>query len=104
MLKRGDERFPIKDRKIEPGTPASVGRRILDIRPVALPKLAYEPDKRPFVIAETKAASRAAVTRAESALKALKADPKEGDVRSARAERGGAERGKGKSRRRCWRH
>jgi hypothetical protein len=75
MLKRGDERFPIKDKKIEPGAPAAFGGR-LDIRPIELPKFAYEPDKRPFVVAETKAASLAAVKKAEAALKTLKAGSK----------------------------
>lgn len=77
MLKRGDERFPIKDLKIEPGTPAALGGGLV-IRPIELPLLAYEPDKRPFVIAETKAASLTSVAQAEAALKALKADPKKG--------------------------
>ncbi len=72
MLKRGDERHPIKDRKIEPGVPAIFGGAFKP-EPVALPKFAYEPDQRPFVIAETNAASRALVAKAETALQSLKA-------------------------------
>ncbi len=72
LLKRGDERHPVKDRKIEPGVPAIFGGAF-EPESVALPRFAYEPDKRPFVIAETNAASRALVAGAEAALKSLKA-------------------------------
>ena len=72
MLKRGDERYPIKDKKIQPGAPAIFGG-VFKPKPVKLPKFAFQPDKRPFVIAETKAGSQDLVAKAETALKSLRA-------------------------------
>ncbi len=76
MLKRGDERYPIKDKKIGPGVPAIFGGS-LEIEPVKLPRLAWQPDKRPFVIAETNAACRAAIEKEKAAVAELRSREKQ---------------------------
>ena len=69
---RGDERNPDKSHVMEPGVPASLGG-VLDIKPVALPPHAVNPDRRDFVIQETVAASAKALAQAEAAVRASKA-------------------------------
>ncbi len=48
LFERGDERRPRKDVPIPPGVPQALGGS-LDIEPVRLPPLAYQPHKRAFV-------------------------------------------------------
>jgi hypothetical protein len=68
LFERGDDRKPLKDIAIEPSVPAALGRAGFEIAPVALPRAAYSPDKRPFVIEETKAASAQSIEQAATAL------------------------------------
>ena len=49
---RGDEHNPDKSRAIVPGVPEALGGAF-SVKPVPLPRLAYQPDKREFVIRET---------------------------------------------------
>ncbi len=49
VFRRGDGRYPLKDRAIEPGAPAALGGAPLSIEPVDLPAAAYYPQlRRPF--------------------------------------------------------
>jgi hypothetical protein len=68
LFVRGNEKQPDKDTICPPAVPAALGGPPLAIQPVPLPRDAYEPDRRAFVIAETRAAARQAVRSAESAL------------------------------------
>ncbi len=81
MFDRGDERYPLKDEVIPPGPPSALGGSF-SAKPVKLPLLASQPDKREFVradlIAKAEADLRAATSEAQknaaaSALAALKA-------------------------------
>ena len=65
LFKRGDERHPIKDRVIEPGVPATLGGQ-LKIRPVNLPPLAWQPDRREFVKKDLLAAAQKKVSNAKT--------------------------------------
>lgn len=51
LFHRGDERHPITNQVIAPGVPSSLGGRY-EAREVALPPLASQPDRRPFVISD----------------------------------------------------
>jgi hypothetical protein len=68
LFTRGDEKAPDKARLCPPATPAALGGPPLDIQPVPLPRDASQPDKRPFVIAEARAAALWAVRSADTAL------------------------------------
>ncbi len=63
LFVRGDEAHPDKRSPVAPVVPAALGGKFA-IEPVALPKLAFLPDKRAFVKADALAASRAAIERA----------------------------------------
>ncbi len=69
---RGDERTPDKDHPMSPGVLAALGGKFA-VQPVALPKLAWQPDQREFVLRETIAALDKAVTDAQTALTKLDA-------------------------------
>ncbi|MEP6757422.1 MAG: DUF1549 and DUF1553 domain-containing protein [Chthonomonadales bacterium] len=64
---RGDERNPDKSRALEPGLPSVFGAAF-EPKPVTLPRLAYQPDKRDFVIAESIAAAEKALQDAQKSL------------------------------------
>jgi hypothetical protein len=66
---RGDERSPDKTAALPPGTPSALGGTF-DIKPVALPRTAWQPDKRDFVVQETIAAAEAARAADRTALEA----------------------------------
>ncbi len=68
---RGDEARPDKSHPLQPGTPAVLGGSFR-IAPVPLPLAATCPDKRPFVIAEAKAAADRAVNGARQAADAAR--------------------------------
>lgn len=72
---RGDERFPVRDKQIEPGLPASVGGERFAYQSVALPLLAHKPERRPFVKRDMMGAETDAVGKAKSALAKLGSDP-----------------------------
>lgn len=65
LFKRGDERYPLKDRDIAPGIPAALGGK-LDIQPVSLPAPAWQPDQRAFVKKDLLAAAQAKVDAAKN--------------------------------------
>jgi hypothetical protein len=61
---RGNQNNPDKASPIPPGVPAALGGPEFKLEPVQLPLSAYCPDKRDFVIKETRAASAAAIPKA----------------------------------------
>src|SRR5207253_895634 len=69
---RGDERNPDPNREIKPGLPAFLAPNGLDIRPVKLPVLAYQPGTRPEIIATYRKQAEARLAAAKDA--AAKAD------------------------------
>ncbi len=69
---RGDDRTPDKTRPITPGVPEALGGKFGPVEPVKLPRLAYAPDRRPFVVQETLASSREAVSQAQAKLAAAR--------------------------------
>ncbi len=73
LFPRGDERNPDKTKAIEPGVPGAFGGAF-DIKEVSLTRLAYQPDKRQYVIRDLIAASSAAITEARTALDKLPKD------------------------------
>lgn len=82
MFERGDERRPMRDQAIVPGVPAALGGTYA-LEPVSLPRLAYRPERRSFVVEDmmsmaerkvTSAASPVAKQAASLRLAALKAE------------------------------
>ena len=69
---RGDERTPDKEHPLSPGVLAALGGKF-SVQPVALPKLAWQPDQRGFVLKESQAAAEKAVIEAQTALAKLAA-------------------------------
>ncbi|HMF18227.1 MAG TPA: DUF1549 domain-containing protein, partial [Gemmataceae bacterium] len=72
LLIRGDVLNPDKT-PLPPGTPELLGGGLGTIEPVALPKDAYAPDQRAFVIRENNAVNLEAVARARKELDAARA-------------------------------
>src|SRR5262249_5348711 len=66
VLLRGDDRTPDKT-PLSPGVPEALGGTF-EVKPVSLPRDAYDPDRRAFVIEETLAAARAEAERTKAAL------------------------------------
>jgi hypothetical protein len=66
LLERGDDRFPVKDKPIEPGVPAALGGA-LDVRLVKLPATAATPEKREYVRTALLKNAQAAVEKAAQA-------------------------------------
>ncbi len=62
VFTRGDDRLPEKE-PLEPAVPESLGGKLL-IQPIQLPREAYDPDRRDFVLREELAASERAVATA----------------------------------------
>lgn len=60
---RGDERKPDTNRVLQPGVPRSLGGHY-DLMPVVLPRIAAQPDRRPFVVADLLRDSEQAVEAA----------------------------------------
>ncbi|MCW3055975.1 MAG: multidrug resistance efflux pump, partial [Chthonomonadales bacterium] len=75
LFVRGDERNPDKTASLPPGIPSALGGTF-DIKPVALPQTAWQPDKRDFVVQETVAAAEAARTADRTALETATKAPK----------------------------
>src|SRR5262249_35832095 len=69
LFVRGDETQPDTSRALPAGTPVVLAGK-LDIQPVSLPVLAYNPDKRAFVIQESREGAERAVAAAIEAVKA----------------------------------
>jgi hypothetical protein len=72
LFLRGDDRTPDKT-PLEPGVPEALGGTF-DPKPVTLPRSAYAPDRRDFVVKETLAGSTDAVAKAKQALAAATGD------------------------------
>jgi hypothetical protein len=68
VFDRGDDRKPLKDQPVAPGVPAALGGEDFQPATVELPRWAYAPDQRPFVIDETLQAARQARLAAENRL------------------------------------
>jgi hypothetical protein len=64
LFLRGDDRTPHKT-PLAPGVPEGLGGGTLAVKPVALPRAAWAPDNRGFVVQETLAASAETVKTAE---------------------------------------
>src|SRR5262249_5673453 len=73
LFVRGDDRNPDRSKAIPPGVPEALGG-LYKVEPVPLPKAAYAPDRRPFVIEETLQGSAAAVEKAKADLAAARRD------------------------------
>ena len=69
---RGDERTPDKDHPMKPGVLSLLGGRF-DVTPISLPRAAWQPDQREFVVRENLAAASQAITDAEASLAKLPA-------------------------------
>jgi hypothetical protein len=66
LFVRGDDTKPDTSKKLEPGVPEVIAFREIDVTPVSLPKAAFEPERRPWVIDAHVAAAARAVADAES--------------------------------------
>ena len=73
FLRRGDERRPDTNRVMSPGIIQALGGKF-EPTPVTLPNFAAFPDKRPFVISETVAASETELQRSQAALQSSAAN------------------------------
>jgi hypothetical protein len=65
---RGDDRTPDKSKTIAPGVPEALGGKFGPFGPVKLPRLASSPDRRPFVVQETLAASAETLNQARAGV------------------------------------
>jgi Protein of unknown function (DUF1553)/Protein of unknown function (DUF1549) len=63
---RGDDRTPASN-PLSPGVPEALGGRFPEIYPVALPRDAYAPDRRAFVMSDDLAAAQKAIDEAHRA-------------------------------------
>ena len=73
VFRRGDDRYPQKDRSLKPGVPNALGGTFA-VKPVQLPAASYVPELRPELLAERIARAEAAVRKANSASKRAEAD------------------------------
>ena len=76
LLQRGDEHRPLTNAPIAPGVLSLLGGTF-KVAPITLPRFATQPDKREFVLKETRAAAEKTVTEAQAALAKLKLDAPE---------------------------
>jgi hypothetical protein len=70
LLVRGNEAMPDKDQPCEPRLPRAIHGPALDVKPVPLPRDAYEPDQRTFILKETLQAADARLLAAEQQVAA----------------------------------
>ncbi len=82
---RGDDLKPDTSRAIEPGVPQVLAFCGLGIRPVSLPKTAFEPQRRPWVIEAHLATAARAVAEAEAEHATERSLVTEQSVAAARA-------------------
>ncbi|MSR32541.1 MAG: DUF1553 domain-containing protein [Gemmataceae bacterium] len=71
LFARGDEKNPVKAKKITPGVPDFLSRGFVEIRPVDLPREAYEPELNPLVKENASRAIKEKVGQKEKELAAL---------------------------------
>ena len=69
---QGDSRNVVKDRIIPPGVPKILGGKPLDIQPVSLPPVAWNPARKAFIQTEERAKRTAAIATAESEVTAAR--------------------------------
>ena len=85
LFERGDEMLPVKTEPLAPAVPLSLGGGPIAISLVPLPGESYCPDKREFVVRETLASARDAVTQALAARdKAGASGPVQLEIEDAR--------------------
>jgi hypothetical protein len=70
FFNRGDERTPDKDHPMQPGVLSLLGGKF-DAKPITLPRLAWQPDQRDFVIKDSIAAAEQVISEAQTALEKL---------------------------------
>jgi hypothetical protein len=70
---RGDDRNPAKT-PLSPGVPEALGGIFPAIEPVSLPRAAVAPDRRPFVVRDALAASKADALKAREAVASAKGE------------------------------
>jgi hypothetical protein len=68
LFVRGDEANPDKKRTLPPGVPAALGGAKYEPLPIRLPLTESVPEKKPFIVAETIAASAREVEKARAAV------------------------------------
>jgi hypothetical protein len=68
LFVRGEDTKPDASKMIEPGVPDVLAFKEIEIRPVALPQTASEPERRPWVLDAHVATARRAVEAAETAV------------------------------------
>jgi hypothetical protein len=85
LFVRGDDTKPDTSKKFEPGVPEVLAFREIAITPVALPKTAYEPERRPGVIDAHLATGRRTVVEAEAKQKEQPSPANEQALAVARA-------------------
>ena len=83
---RGNEATPDKSKPIEPGVPEVIAFKDLAIQPVALPKTAVEPERRPWVLDTHLATAKRAVADAEAKQAKEPSPANEQAVAGAKAE------------------
>lgn len=67
MFENGDERIPLKDKAIPPGVPALFNTK-LKLQDVHMPKMAYQPHRRPFVVEQLLQQAKNQVKEAKTCL------------------------------------
>ncbi len=85
LFVRGDDTKPDTSRKIEPGVPEVIAFREIEVQPVSLPKTAFQPERRPWVIDAHVATAKRAVADAEARLAKEPSPAHEQAVAAARA-------------------
>ena len=76
LLQRGDEHRPLTNAPIAPAVLSLLGGTF-KVESISLPRLVTQPDKREFVLKETRASAEKSVTDAQAALNKLKSDAPE---------------------------
>ena len=64
VFERGDDRYPIKDKAVQPGVPAILGGGAIEIRPVDLPLRSWAPMLTPEMLTELRKLADAKVASA----------------------------------------
>jgi hypothetical protein len=86
LFVRGDDTKPDTSKKIEPGVPEVIAFREIDVKPVSLPKTAFQPERRPWVIDAHVATATRSVTDAEARQAKEPSPANEQSVAAAKAE------------------
>ena len=88
-LVRGEEARPDKSAPIPPGVPGLLAFRKVEVKPVSLPAVAWQPERQPWVIDAHVAAARRAVESAEAARPAAERELAQAETRLAELMAGG---------------